>query len=118
VCADKDKISQVIHNLVSNAVKFTDSGSINIRLTEQNDEFIVVEVQDTGRGIDPEVLTNLFTKFVTKSDKGTGLGLYISKGIVEAHGGKIWAENNNTTDAKGRGARFCFSLPKETNSCR
>jgi signal transduction histidine kinase len=118
VCADKDKISQVIHNLVSNALKFTDLGSINLRLTEQDGEFIVVEVQDTGRGINPDVLPNLFTKFVTKSDKGTGLGLYISKGIVEAHGGKIWAENNSARHFKEKGARFCFSLPKDTNNCR
>ncbi len=91
VCADKDKISQVIHNLISNAVKFTKSGSIVVSAMEQNNKSIVVEVKDTGKGIDPEVLPNLFTKFVTKSDKGTGLGLYISKGIVEAHGGTIRA---------------------------
>jgi signal transduction histidine kinase len=97
VCPDRDKISQVIHNLISNVLKFTKSGSIIVSTTEQNnneDESIVVEIKDTGKGIDPEVVLSLFTKFMTKSDKGPGLGLYISKGIVEAHAGKIWAENN------------------------
>jgi signal transduction histidine kinase len=109
VYADRDKISQVIHNLISNAVKFTKSGSIIVSAMEQNNNSIVVEVKDTGKGIDPEVLPSLFTKFVTKSDKGTGLGLYISKGIVEAHGGTIGAENNKN----GKGARFFFSLPND-----
>jgi signal transduction histidine kinase len=112
VYADRDKISQVIYNLLSNAMKSTKSGSISVKITEQNDESIVVEVKDTGKGIDPEVMPSLFTKFVTQFDKGTGLGLYISKGIVEAHGGKIWAENNTTRHFKEKGARFCFSLPK------
>jgi two-component system sensor histidine kinase VicK len=115
VYADRDKISQVIHNLISNAVKFTKSGSIVVSVMEQKDKYIVVEVKDTGKGIDPEVLPSLFTKFVTKSDKGTGLGLYISKGIVEAHGGRIWAENNNDGEGEGKGARFYFSLPKDPN---
>ena len=113
VYADRDKISQVIHNLISNAMKFTKSGSIIVSAMEQNDKSIMVGVKDTGKGIDPEVLPSLFAKFVTKSDKGTGLGLYISKGIVEAHGGKIWAENNNEGEEKG--ARFYFSLPKDPN---
>jgi signal transduction histidine kinase len=112
ICADRDKISQVIHNLIGNAIKFTKSGSIIVSTMERNDKSIIVEVKDTGKGIDPEVLPSLFTKFVTKSDKGTGLGLYISKGIVEAHGGKIWAENNNDGEGERKGARFCFSLPK------
>jgi signal transduction histidine kinase len=94
-------------------MKFTKSGSIIVSAMEQNDKSIVVGVKDTGKGIDPEVLPSLFSKFVTKSDKGTGLGLYISKGIVEAHGGKIWAENNN--EGEGKGARFYFSLPKDPN---
>jgi signal transduction histidine kinase len=68
---------------------------------------VVVKVKDTGSGIDKEILPRLFTKFATKSDTaGTGLGLFIAKSIVEAHGGKIWAEDNRD----GRGATFVFSL--------
>ena len=66
-----------------------------------------MSVKDAGTGIDPEILPRLFTKFATKSTSGTGLGLFISKSIIEAHGGKIWAENN----ADGKGAAFYFSLP-------
>ncbi len=68
---------------------------------------VVITIEDTCTGIDPEILPRLFTKFTKKSDKGTGLGLYISKSIVEAHGGKIWAENNTAS----KGATFTFSLP-------
>jgi signal transduction histidine kinase len=68
---------------------------------------VIVSVKDSGAGIDPEIMPRLFTKFVTKSDKGTGLGLFISKSIIESHGGKIWAENNSD----GKGATFTFSLP-------
>jgi two-component system, OmpR family, sensor histidine kinase VicK len=64
-------------------------------------------VKNSGAGIDPEILPRLFSKFATKSDKGTGLGLFISKSIIEAHGGKIWAENG----VDGKGATFSFSLP-------
>jgi two-component system, OmpR family, sensor histidine kinase VicK len=64
-------------------------------------------VKDSGAGIDPEILPRLFTKFATKSFEGTGLGLFISKSIIEAHDGKIWAENNSD----GKGATFSFSLP-------
>jgi signal transduction histidine kinase len=67
----------------------------------------VISVKDTGQGIDPEILPKLFTKFATKSQTGTGLGLFISKSIVESYGGKIWAENNKDT----KGATFSFSLP-------
>jgi signal transduction histidine kinase len=70
-------------------------------------DIIIVKIKDTGMGIDDEIYPNLFTKFVTKSFQGTGLGLYISKSIVEAHGGKIWAENNKNE----KGASFYFSLP-------
>jgi two-component system sensor histidine kinase VicK len=70
-------------------------------------EVVVVSVKDTGSGIHAEIMPKLFSKFASKSFSGTGLGLYISKSIVEAHGGKIWAENN--TD--GKGATFSFSLP-------
>ena len=75
-------------------------------------ELILVSVRDTGAGIDPEILSRLFTKFATKSFEGTGLGLYISKSIVEAHGGKIWAQNN----PDGNGATFSFSLPAKNNN--
>ena len=70
-------------------------------------EEVIVKIKDTGIGIDPEIMPRLFTRFATKSEKGTGLGLYISKSIVEAHGGRIWAENNSI----GKGATFYFSLP-------
>jgi signal transduction histidine kinase len=69
---------------------------------------LVVSVRDTGSGIDPEIFPTLFTKFSSKSLSGTGLGLYISNNIIEAHGGKIWAQNN---DQGKRGATFSFSLP-------
>jgi signal transduction histidine kinase len=72
-----------------------------------NDE-VIISIKDRGTGIDPAIQDKLFSKFITKSDSGSGLGLYISKGIVEAHGGKIWAENN--ADERG-GATFAFSLP-------
>ena len=73
-----------------------------------NHRDLIVSVKDTGTGIDPEIMPRLFTKFVSKSVAGTGLGLFISKSIVEAHGGKMWAENN--ADGK-EGATFYFSLP-------
>ncbi len=103
---DKDRISQVIHNLINNAIKFTNEGTINVT-SEKTDGHILVNIKDTGTGIDAAVLPSLFTKFVTKSDRGTGLGLYISKSIIEAHGGKIWAENN----LEGPGASFTFTIP-------
>ncbi|HEX5892087.1 MAG TPA: sensor histidine kinase [Nitrososphaeraceae archaeon] len=104
--ADKERITQVISNLLSNALKFTEEGYISVS-AEKKGKDILVTVKDTGVGIDQEVLPRLFSKFITKSEKGTGLGLYISKNIVERHGGKIWAENN----ADGKGATFTFSIP-------
>jgi two-component system, OmpR family, sensor histidine kinase VicK len=104
--ADKARLAQVISNLLSNAVKFTKEETIFIS-TEKKDNHILVSVKDTGTGIDPKILPRLFSKFVTKSDKGTGIGLFICKSIVEAHGGKIWAENHSN----GKGATFSFSLP-------
>jgi len=106
--ADKGRISQVIHNLLDNALKFTNVGTITISTQikkEDEKEDVVVKVKDTGTGIDPDIFPRLFTKFASKSEKGTGLGLFISKSIIEAHGGRIWAENN----ADG-GATFYFTL--------
>lgn len=74
---------------------------------ERKNSEAIVSVKDTGRGIDPEILPKLFTKFATISSSGTGLGLFISKSIIEAHGGRIWAGNNSN----GKGATFGFSLP-------
>jgi two-component system sensor histidine kinase VicK len=107
VKADKDRITQVISNLLRNAINFTKEGTITITKKKKDAGSAIITIEDTGTGIDPEILPRLFTKFTKKSDKGTGLGLYISKGIVEAHGGRIWAENNTA----GKGATFTFSLP-------
>jgi len=109
--ADRNRITQVISNLLSNAINFTKTGTIHVYKETEKDGSMRVVVKDTGSGIDPEILPRLFTKFTTKSNKGTGLGLFISKNIVEAHGGKIWGENN----PKGKGAVFVFSLPRVNN---
>jgi two-component system sensor histidine kinase VicK len=107
--ADKARLTQVISNLVSNAIKFTKEGTISIT-TEKKDKQITVSVKDSGAGIDSEIFPRLFSKFATKSDMGTGLGLFISKSIIEAHGGKMWAENN--THSRGeKGATFYFTIP-------
>lgn len=106
VDGDRERIFQVISNLLNNAIKFTDKGDVVVELEEKNGQAIV-HVRDSGNGIAPEIYPKLFTKFATKSDKGTGLGLYVAKNIVEAHGGNIWAENNND----GKGATFTFTLP-------
>jgi signal transduction histidine kinase len=106
VSADNERISQVISNILNNALKFTEEGYISIS-TERKGKDVIITVKDTGVGIDSEILPRLFSKFTTKSEKGTGLGLYISKNIVERHGGKIWAANN----ADGKGATFIFSIP-------
>jgi signal transduction histidine kinase len=108
--ADKQRIIEVISNLLSNSLKFTEEGFITIT-TKKQDNQVIVTVEDSGKGIDDELVPKLFTKFSTKSQQGTGLGLYISKSIVEAHGGKIWAENNSFNGSKG--ASFHFSLPVE-----
>jgi two-component system, OmpR family, sensor histidine kinase VicK len=112
VVADRGRISQVLSNLVSNALKFTKSGTVSVSIEEvKNDDYnkeFIAAVKDTGTGIDSDIMSQLFTKFVSKSQTGTGLGLFISKSIVEAHGGRIWAENN----PDGKGATFRFSLPK------
>jgi signal transduction histidine kinase len=106
--ADRHRIAQVISNLIDNAIKFTkEGGIISINIEKENDNWIIISVKDTGIGIDPEIMPRLFTKFTSKSLKGTGLGLFISRGIIEAHGGRIWTENN----IDGIGAIFSFSLP-------
>jgi two-component system, OmpR family, sensor histidine kinase VicK len=110
VNADTNRLYQVISNLISNSIKFTQGEWRTISITtkrEENSKAITISVKDTGKGIDPEIMPRLFTKFATKSDTGTGLGLFISKSIVEAHGGRIWAENNKD----GKGATFYFTLP-------
>jgi signal transduction histidine kinase len=111
VLADQDRVYQVLFNLINNALKFTDKGEVVIKAERRNinnnSSEAIVTIRDTGSGIDPEIMPRLFTKFSTRSDSGTGLGLYISKAIIEAHGGKIWAQNN----PDGRGATFSFSLP-------
>jgi two-component system sensor histidine kinase VicK len=124
--ADKTRIMQVISNLLANAIKFTRGGRVVISLNnkkrikgkrsegggeEQGNETegeVIVSFKDSGTGIDPEMLDKIFDKFVTKSDKGTGLGLFISKKIVEAHGGRIWAKNNTPDE----GATVAFALPQ------
>ena len=107
--ADRNRLTQVISNLLSNAIKFTKKGTI--RVTEEvKDGKALVSIKDTGQGIDPEIFPRLFSKFAAKSETGTGLGLFISKSIVEAHGGKIWAEENSNSDGK-KGAVFTFSIP-------
>jgi len=106
VDADRNRFGQVIHNLLNNSVRYTKEGTIAV-ITKEKDQQVIVSVKDTGKGIDLDILPRLFSKFVTKSYQGTGLGLYICKGIIEAHGGKIWAENN----LDGKGARFSFSIP-------
>jgi signal transduction histidine kinase len=110
---DKRRITQVISNLLNNAVKFTKKGTIFI-LAEENAAAneVVVTVVDSGTGIDPDIQPRLFTKFATKSQTGTGLGLFISKSIVEAHGGRIAGRNNQ----EGRGATFSFTLPIKNGS--
>ncbi|MFL6435825.1 MAG: ATP-binding protein [Nitrososphaeraceae archaeon] len=115
--ADKGRITQVISNLLSNAIKFTNEDSRTIFIdvsTKQQihnnsiDKKVILSIRDNGAGIDRDILPRLFTKFASKSEiGGTGLGLFISKSIVEAHGGEIWAENN----LDGKGATFYFSIP-------
>ena len=113
VFADKNRITQVIFNLLSNSVKFTESGSITVDVTLEKDQlknihYVVVSISDSGQGIDSEILPRLFTKFASKSFEGTGLGLFISKSIVHSHYGEIWAYNNHDC-----GATFCFKVPQQ-----
>jgi two-component system sensor histidine kinase VicK len=117
--ADKGKLTQVICNILSNAIKFTEDATININVEKkliistgnndnENRQGVIINIKDTGVGIDSQIFPKLFSKFMGTSDtRGSGLGLFISKSIVEAHGGRIWAENN----PDGRGATFSFNLP-------
>ena len=110
--ADRGRIIQVLTNLLNNALKFTDEGQIIVSIYQSNDDNenrneVTVEVVDSGSGIDNEMYPKLFSKFATKSHQGTGLGLFISKSIIEAHRGRIWAKNNTGR----RGATFGFTLP-------
>jgi signal transduction histidine kinase len=110
VRCDHDKINEVLFNILDNAMRFTEKGKIIVSacislIDGQN--IIVVRVIDTGKGIDKSIKDRLFQKFASKSEKGTGLGLYLSRKIIEAHGGTIWAQNNND----GKGSTFAFSLP-------
>ena len=114
--ADYQRIVQVLSNILNNAVKFAKEGKVGgeamytlpLKKRKQVMQEVTVTIKDTGQGIDYEILPRLFTKFATKSTKGTGLGLFICKSIIEAHGGTIWAENNNRWQ---RRATFAFSLP-------
>jgi signal transduction histidine kinase len=132
--ADRRRLNQVISNLLDNAIKFTDEGNVTVstsiikRKEDKSDQVaegaaaaateVVIAVKDTGTGIDSELMPRLFTKFAAKSYQGTGLGLFISKSIVEAHGGKMWAENNtkNNGSRKHKGATFYFTLPVSDTS--
>jgi len=113
--ADRERITQVLYNLLDNAIKFSEEGIISVVVERKRNnkdngdakEIIEISVKDAGSGIHPEIMPKLFSKFASRSFSGTGLGLYISKSIVEAHGGRIWAENN----PDGKGASFSFSLP-------
>jgi two-component system sensor histidine kinase VicK len=102
--------------MLDNAIKFTkEEEPISIVVEKKkdrsnnnnNEEVVIVSIKDTGSGTDPEILSRLFEKFTSKSSRGTGLGLFISKSIIEDHGAKIWVENN----LDGKGATFSFSLP-------
>ena len=115
--ADRNRLCQVISNILNNAIKFTDEGSITVivetKKINNNSNKVIVSIKDTGTGIDSEILPKLFTKFATTSSiaGGTGLGLFISKSIIEMHGGSIWAFNNDEKNKDDRGSTFTFSLP-------
>jgi signal transduction histidine kinase len=116
--SDRNRLIQVVTNLLNNAIKFTNEGIITVTVERKKDDNsnnneIVVSIKDTGTGIDAEILPKLFTKFATKSkaEGGTGLGLFISKNIIERHGGRMWAINNTINNGDGKGSTFSFSLP-------
>jgi two-component system, OmpR family, sensor histidine kinase VicK len=114
IYADKERIIQVISNLLDNAIKFIEKdGLIRITLSISKGDsshtygYAEIKIKDTGNGISEEILPHLFSKFSTRSFQGTGLGLYISKNIIMSHGGDMWAENNKD----GKGATFSFKIP-------
>jgi signal transduction histidine kinase len=108
VNADKGRLIQVLSNLLDNALKFTKEGDIVITTKKiKNNQELMISIKDSGTGIDPEISPRLFKKFATKSEQGTGLGLFISKNIIEAHGGTMWGENNSESN----GSTFYFTLP-------
>lgn len=113
IVGDNDRISQVVSNLVNNAIKFTpEKGKITIEAEKRGKE-VIVKIIDTGVGISSKNLKKLFAPFfqletgLARKHGGTGLGLVICKGIIEAHGGKIWAESKG----EGKGSTFSFTLP-------
>jgi two-component system sensor histidine kinase VicK len=119
--ADEARIAQVIYNILDNAVKFSKAYGYKrqeveiIKIdAEKIDDQAIVSIKDTGIGIDPQMMPRLFEKFASKSYRGTGLGLYICKSIVEAHDGRIWAENNNIHNE--RGATITFTLPSASKN--
>jgi signal transduction histidine kinase len=109
VFVDKSRLQQVISNLLNNAINFTPSGAIKIDIVADNlvEKRLIISISDSGSGVDPSIQSRLFQKFASKSQNGTGLGLFIAKSIVEAHGGKIWYERNPNKN----GAVFKFTLP-------
>jgi signal transduction histidine kinase len=113
VNADKGRIIQVLSNLLDNALKFTKEGIIIITIKKiKENQQVMVTIKDSGTGLDPEIIPQLFKKFATKSEQGTGLGLFISKNIIEAHDGIMWGENNSESN----GSTFYFTLPiSQTN---
>jgi signal transduction histidine kinase len=118
--ADGDRIIWVLSNLLSNIIKFTIKVEISIKLIVKTQDKgdrkkgVPVSVTDTGSGINSEIFGGLFSKFASKSYQGTGLGLFICKSIIHAHGGRIWTENNNIGADSSTGATFTFSLPTAT----
>jgi two-component system, OmpR family, sensor histidine kinase VicK len=112
IFCDSSKIDQVLYNLLDNAVKFTEKGTITVSAVKFDDSSLVFKVEDSGIGISPEIKTRLFEKFVSRSNGGTGLGLYLSKRIIDAHSGKIWGINNQSSV----GATFFFTLPTDLRS--
>jgi len=117
---DKNRLTQVMHNLLINAINYTKEGIISVCMEVNRRDIrnlskeVIVSVKDSGNGIDPSIFPRLFSKFATNSPKGTGLALFISKSIIEAHGGRIWAKNNSDVNREALGATFYFSLPLVT----
>jgi signal transduction histidine kinase len=106
IVADKLRLNQVFLNIINNAINVAQEGEIIVFLERQDNNTVLVRITDDGPGIPSNIKDKLFTKFVTGSKSGTGLGLYICKNIIEKHGGKIWVENN-----KNKGANFNFTIP-------